>query len=805
MSAWWRQHWLAVYIGWSFLIGLISVIELSLDLGRPFPGLLDHYNPIDNSWRIYHFTPAWWPGLNNGVIRYNDTLLELNGQPYTANARQVYAAAYAAGDRQVTLTLQRNQTILTQEIALLLFTPRYLLDLKTANYMMGICFWLLAVAIYRAQPRAPLNRAFTLTCAQFALTVFALPASIFRHATGLEHFTLFVANPLTMSLAWAHVFKFTILFPEPIWQGDHRLHRGLRRWATPIVYGIAVTMAISGGLALLLFWTKGWSPLVSWLDWWGRQCPLYGLGLLVIFVVLRCLWDLRPGIPAHQRQRMLLVVIGLVLFSPSLIVIIFPGLINVFPGRLDLRFLALAVPISIAAIILRYRTFLAARTGFVIVTEIAISAVLASLATAFVPDPGDATSLPPFVPIFIATFLASQFWGWMTSSKGWLWNLLYREELAQRSVKDFGQDVAQSFTSIQLPSVIANALIHQFRSDVAVIYRSTESNLALTGHAGAWKPPEHLPAPLSKLAELTRPALIGADANNIPAWLEPLQSSGRIEIVAPLFSVDQPVGLLGIGRREGEEIFDIRDADAVEIVAQQCALFLQAAEQLEALRRVPLEIEQAQEQERQRIAIDLHDSLQQFLGGLQFPLELSRKLVTQDPAKTDAYLSQMIRDVDRSAKILRQISHNLMPRDLQKGMREPLQALVEEFRVRRSLDIRLVLPEDLDEGLGLDERHAIRSVVRQALDNIVAHAHATRVEIEFNKSEGRLEFLVADNGCGFSEADRQRAQAEKRLGLISMPARIVAVRGELKIESEPEHGTRVRGWVPCHHGVSEIV
>src|SRR6185503_18463899 len=159
-----------------------------------------------------------------------------------------------------------------------------------------------------------------------------------------------------------------------------------------------------------------------------------------------------------------------------------------------------------------------------------------------------------------------------------------------------------------------------------------------------------------------------------------------------------------------------------EIVAQQCALFLQAAEQLGALHRVPLEVEQAQEQERQRIAIDLHDNIQQFLAGLQFPLDLSRKLITQDPARTDAYLSQMIWDVDRSAKMLRQISRNLMPRDLQQGLREPLQTLVEEYRARRQLNIRLVIPEDLDHALGVDERHAIRSVVRQALDNIVAHA-----------------------------------------------------------------------------------
>ena len=799
MTAWWRQHWLAVYIAWSLVLGLVSVVGLSLDLGRPFPGFIAYYDIPANSWGVDGATPTWWPGMANQAVANGDTLLELNGQPYNAHVRQRYAATYTAGARQAELTILRNGDEITQEVPLTLFTLRYLLDLKAAQYVLGVCFWLLAVAVYRAQPRAALNRAFAVLFAQATVTMLPLPGTIFEHSTWLGHLTRFFAEPLNASLFWAQLFTFTALFPAPAWQGDGPLQRFLAGWATRAAYGIAVTMSISDGVALLLLWSGDWSPLVGWLNWWGNSIPRYAFGLTVILLLLRCLWEIRPGIPAHQRSRMSVVIAGLLLASPYIASITIPGLVNVFPGHLDIRFLMLAVPISLAAIILRYRTFLTGRTGFVIVAEIAASAVVASFATAFIPDPGTSTALPPFVPIFIATFIASQMWGWLTSPNGLFWNLLYRQERAHRAVKAFGQDVAQSFTSTQLPSVIANALIQQFHSDVAVIYQYTEAGLTLTGHAGDWPPPEQLAVPLAKLAELDRPILIGRDAPDAPGWLQPFQASGRIEIIAPLLSLEQPMGILGIGRREGEEVFDERDMDVVEIVAQQCALFLQAAGQLEALRRVPLEVEQAQEQERQRIAIDLHDNIQQFLAGLQFPLELSRKLITQDPVKTDAYLSRMIQDVDRSAKILRQISHNLMPRDLQKGLREPLQALVEEYRTHRRLNIRLVIPEDMDHGLGLDERHAIRSVVRQALDNVAAHARATEVDITLTQAANRLEFLIADNGCGFSEADRQRAQVEKRLGLVSMPARIVAVRGELKIESEPGLGTRVKGWVPCHN------
>src|SRR5688572_22503639 len=110
MMAWWRQNWLALYIGWSLALGLVSIVQLGLDLGRPFPGFADFYDTPANSWRVEIISPVWWPGRVNGTVLPNDVLLEVNGQPYDANVRQIYAAAYAAGSRQVTLTIRRDQT-----------------------------------------------------------------------------------------------------------------------------------------------------------------------------------------------------------------------------------------------------------------------------------------------------------------------------------------------------------------------------------------------------------------------------------------------------------------------------------------------------------------------------------------------------------------------------------------------------------------------------------------------------------------------------------------------------------------------
>src|SRR6185369_8655098 len=103
-----------------------------------------------------------------------------------------------------------------------------------------------------------------------------------------------------------------------------------------------------------------------------------------------------------------------------------------------------------------------------------------------------------------------------------------------------------------------------------------------------------------------------------------LGASGMIEVVTPLAISGRAVGLLGSGKRWDEEIFDERDLQITELIAQQAGLFLLTALQIEQLRQVPQEIATAQERERFKIAQELHDTIQQFLGRLPFFLEVSR-------------------------------------------------------------------------------------------------------------------------------------------------------------------------------------
>jgi len=117
-------------------------------------------------------------------------------------------------------------------------------------------------------------------------------------------------------------------------------------------------------------------------------------------------------------------------------------------------------------------------------------------------------------------------------------------------------------------------------------------------------------------------------------------------------------------------------------------------------------------------------------------------------------------------------------------------------RARAKIETALDLPTDLDSLLAPQARHALYRVIQQALDNVAAHAHASRVIITPAPVEGRLNFAVSDNGVGSTDEERARAQSEGSFGLTSMHARITSLGGEFNIESSPNTGTTVSGWLP---------
>ena len=214
----------------------------------------------------------------------------------------------------------------------------------------------------------------------------------------------------------------------------------------------------------------------------------------------------------------------------------------------------------------------------------------------------------------------------------------------------------------------------------------------------------------------------------------------------------------------------------------------------ESLRRMSSSLIEAQEQERQRIAHELHDDLGQELALVQMKLNnlLEQSKESVQPGLTD--LSSQLSAISTTA---REISHGLYPSQLEYlGLASALKRLCDEMRSGKHLSIDLAmdtLPHPLPPSISL----CLYRVAQEALHNIITHSQAKNVQVELRADDGRISLRIVDNGVGF---DLSREVAG--LGLASMRQRVRSLDGSIKITSSPKAGTRVEASVPLHQSRS---
>jgi signal transduction histidine kinase len=199
----------------------------------------------------------------------------------------------------------------------------------------------------------------------------------------------------------------------------------------------------------------------------------------------------------------------------------------------------------------------------------------------------------------------------------------------------------------------------------------------------------------------------------------------------------------------------------------------------------------AQEQERARLARELHDDITQRLARLAIDVgrcELGTAEVS--PAETARGVREGLVELSEDVHALSYRLHPSILEDL--GLAAALRAESEHFTRQESVPVDVKLREIPEEIPG-EPALCLFRVAQEALRNIARHARARVVELSLRGLDGGLQLAVRDDGCGFDPAGpRTRAS----LGLVSMGERVRSLGGELDIESAPGHGTTVLAWVP---------
>jgi signal transduction histidine kinase len=217
----------------------------------------------------------------------------------------------------------------------------------------------------------------------------------------------------------------------------------------------------------------------------------------------------------------------------------------------------------------------------------------------------------------------------------------------------------------------------------------------------------------------------------------------------------------------------------------------------ELLRRTSGSLIEAQEQERHRIARELHDDLGQALALTQVTLDglIQGSGESLKPALTD--LSSQISGISNTA---REISHGLYPTQLEYlGLAKALKRLCDEFRSGKNISIHLTMGNLPDQLLPLVSLSLYR-IAQETMHNIITHSQAKNVQVELGADDTRISLRIIDDGVGFDPS-----HARAGLGLESMRQRVQAVGGFIDISSSPNSGTRIEVRVPFHEHSPEDV
>ncbi|MHB1523071.1 MAG: sensor histidine kinase [Candidatus Dormibacteria bacterium] len=203
------------------------------------------------------------------------------------------------------------------------------------------------------------------------------------------------------------------------------------------------------------------------------------------------------------------------------------------------------------------------------------------------------------------------------------------------------------------------------------------------------------------------------------------------------------------------------------------------------------------EEERMRIARDMHDGPAQSLSNLVLRAEILERLVDREPERAKAEI-QTFKDLVRGVlEETRDLIFDLRPMTLDDlGVIPTLRRLVAEYKDREGMDARLSVI-GAERRLPPETEGALFRIVKEALVNVRKHAHARTLEVLINLQANRVSAVVKDDGDGFDVAAvEQKLSREPHFGIISMRERADLEHGQLEVLSQVGRGTEVRVTLP---------
>lgn len=211
------------------------------------------------------------------------------------------------------------------------------------------------------------------------------------------------------------------------------------------------------------------------------------------------------------------------------------------------------------------------------------------------------------------------------------------------------------------------------------------------------------------------------------------------------------------------------------------------------LRELAAHHEKVREEERTRIAREIHDELGQYLTALRIDIAMLRIRFGEGNPELKHQVAAMNKTIDTTIGVVRDLATSLRPGVLDMGLVSAAEWLLSGFKERTQIPCKLHAPR---EHLELDEERGTAAfrILQESLTNIARYAQAAEVNVRIELVNGVLEMDIRDDGVGFDDAE---ARSRKTFGLMGIRERVLQFGGESRIDSRPGSGTTVQIRIPC--------
>lgn len=218
------------------------------------------------------------------------------------------------------------------------------------------------------------------------------------------------------------------------------------------------------------------------------------------------------------------------------------------------------------------------------------------------------------------------------------------------------------------------------------------------------------------------------------------------------------------------------------------------------MRNLSAHLDQVREDERKRMAREIHDELGQKLATLRFDVSMLSKRAALSSAQDFLLPSQLLKEIDEIINSMRAIAADLRPAVLDLGLVAAIEWQMQEFHRRTGIPYQLI-NDEVEIPLDNERATAVFRILQESLTNIIRHAQASRVEVRVSRLADILSLQIYDNGIGIAENALKKSRS---FGIAGMRERVRLLDGSMKLSSRAGHGTNIKISIPLREQRDQV-